>query len=100
MARRAILTAFSTASEPELKRAEVLACEPGREGREFLTDLDVALIGRDHEAGVRERGDLGAHGVDEFGYGVTDVVTAMPEPRSKMRLPSTSTRIAPSARSM
>ena len=72
MARRATLTAFSIASAPELKSADVFAWDPGRECGQLLADLDVTLVGRDHEAGVRERGDLFAHGVDEGRHGVTD----------------------------
>ena len=66
------MTAFSTASAPELKSAEVLANVPGRERGELLADLDVTLVGRDHEAGVGEGGHLGADGVDELGHGVAD----------------------------
>ena len=72
MARRAILTAFSIASAPELNSAVVLANVAGRERGELLADLDVTLVGVHHETGVREGGDLGAHRVDQFGHGVAD----------------------------
>ena len=66
------MTAFSIASAPELKSADVLANVPGRQRGELFTDLDVALVGRHHETGVGEARDLRAHGVDEGGHGVAD----------------------------
>ena len=43
-----------------------------RELSQLLADLDVTVVGGDHEAGVRELGDLFAHGIDEGRHGVTD----------------------------
>jgi hypothetical protein len=53
---RAILTAFSTASAPELNSAERFSWSPG--------------VRADHEAGVGELGDLVPDGVDHGGSGV------------------------------
>ena len=72
MAWRAILTAFSTASAPELNSADVLAWSPGREGVEPLAHGHVALVGSDHEAGVGEAADLLAHRLDHGRDGVAD----------------------------
>ena len=55
---RAIFTAFSTASAPELNSADRFSCVAGRQLVELLGDRDVALVRRHHEAGVREIGDL------------------------------------------
>ena len=61
MCDRAILTAFSTASAPELNSAERLSWSPGVSAVELLAHGDVALVRRDHEAGVGERRDLLLH---------------------------------------
>ena len=58
VAWRAIFTAFSTASAPELNSAESLACSPGVQGVELFADRHIALVGADHEAGVGEAADL------------------------------------------
>ena len=61
-------------------------------------DRDVALVRRDHEAGVGEVGDLGAAPRRRrAGDALPIVVTAMPEPKSMSRLPSTSSTMPPPA---
>ena len=44
----------------------------GGELGELLADLDVLLVGRDHEAGVGEVGDLALHRLDHLRRGVAD----------------------------
>ncbi len=63
VARRAIFTAFSTASAPELNSADASrGCRAS--GGQLLADRDVALVGGDHEAGVVEAGHLLRNGLD------------------------------------
>ena len=96
---RAILTAFSTASAPELNSARLLGVVAGGEPVERLAHLDVALVRRDHEAGVGERGDLLLDVARRpRSAALPTLTTAMPEPRSISELPSTSTRTPPPAR--
>ena len=42
------------------------------QARELLADLDVVLVGRDHEAGVREVGHRAADRLDDLGHRVAD----------------------------
>ena len=54
-ATRAIFTAFSTASAPELNSADCFVVVARGELGQRLADVDVAVVRRDHEAGVGER---------------------------------------------
>jgi hypothetical protein len=72
VACRAILTAFSTASAPELNRADFFSWSPGVSSLSFSQTCDVAVVGRDHEAGVGERGDLLGDGVDDALVAIAD----------------------------
>ena len=95
---RAIFTAFSTASAPELNSATFLAWSPGVSSASASHDRDVPLVRRDHETGVGEVGELrGAPPRRPRGRRPTDV-TAIPEPKSISRLPSTSSMTPPPAR--
>ena len=69
---RATLTAFSTASEPELKSAERFSCVPGVSSSSASRDLEVLLVRRDHEAGVGEVVDLLGDRVDDALVAVAD----------------------------
>ena len=65
---------------------------------ELLADVDVAVVRRDHEAGVGEGGDLLLHpATRRTGAALPTETTAMPEPRSISELPSTSTITPPPA---
>ena len=44
----------------------------GSQSRQLLAHLDVALVWRDHEAGVGERGDLRLDPFDQLGGSVAD----------------------------
>ena len=58
VAARAILTAFSIASAPELTRIDFWSRRAGRVLGQPPADLDVRLVGADHEALVQEAVDL------------------------------------------
>jgi hypothetical protein len=62
---REILTAFSTAFRAGVEQRGALLVVARGEPVERLRDRDVALVRRDHEAGVRERLDLRLHGGDD-----------------------------------
>ena len=53
------------------ERGPLLVVARGQLG-ELLADLDVLLVGRDHEAGVGEVGDLSLHRLDHPRRGVAD----------------------------
>ncbi len=60
VAARAIFTAFSTASAPELAKNVFLGKSPGDEGVQALGEADVALVRRHVEAAVGEALELRA----------------------------------------
>ena len=54
-----------------VKQCRTLGVITGRESVQRFTHFDVSLIGRDHEARVREQGDLILHAGYDLGIGVT-----------------------------
>ena len=69
---RAILTAFSTASAPELNSAVRFSWLPGVSRFSASATSHVAVVRRDHEAGVGERLHLRGDGVDDPRVAVAD----------------------------
>ena len=57
---------------PGVEERRALLVVAGGELGELLADLDVLLVGRDHEAGVGEVGDLALHRLDHPRRGVAD----------------------------
>ncbi len=57
---------------PGVEQRRPLFADDRGEPVEVLADGDVLLVGRDHEAGMRELGGLRGHGVDDAGRGVAD----------------------------
>ena len=77
VAARAILTAFSTASAPELKRIDFWSvAAAGRELAELAADVDVGLVGGDHEALVQVLVDLRVDRLDHRLGVVPEVLAA------------------------
>ena len=77
VATRAILTAFSIASAPELsEQALLLVASAGRELGEAAADLDVRLVHPDHEALVEVAVDLLVDGRDRRRWPVAGVLAA------------------------
>ena len=79
VAARAILTAFSIASAPELTSSD-FCCSPRarRELGEPAADLDVRLVDPDHEALVQVAVDLLVDGRDDGAEAVARVLAADP----------------------
>ncbi len=56
-----VLDRFSS----RVEQGTALGVIAGRQAVESLGHLDIRVVGRDREAGVRELGDLGLHGLDD-----------------------------------
>ena len=98
MARRAIFTAFSTASAPELTRTDRLSWVPGvirARPSHTATYSSYGLIMK--QVCVKSAAWAATAAVTSGALAPTDV-TAMPEPRSISTFPSTSSITAPAAR--
>src|SRR5450756_133789 len=96
---RAILIAFSTASEPELNRALRFSPSPGVKAfrRSQTATYSSYGVTMKHVWVKSSTWDFTAD--TTRGAELPTVVTAIPEPRSIRWLPSTSTRMPPPARS-
>ena len=78
VAARAILTAFSIASAPELRRMDFWS-RPGKgRARQPAADFDVRLVHADHEALVHVAVDLFVHRVDDGWEVVAEIRAAEP----------------------
>ena len=98
VASRAILTAFSTASAPELKNAARVGPRDRRERSEPLCELDVPRVGDDREVGVDEPRRLLLDRLDDAWMAVADVAHAdAAREVDEDVLPSTSVIVALSA---
>ena len=73
VASRAIFTAFSTASAPELKKAARAGAAERRDREQALGELDVHLVRDDREVGVREARRLLRDRGDDLRVRVADV---------------------------
>ena len=71
---------------PGVEQRRLLRVRAGGEVREPLADVDVAVVRRDHEAGVRERLRLLHHAAGHLGGGVADAGDRDPEARSMVRV--------------
>ena len=81
-----------------VEQGAALGVVAGREAVERLGHLDVGVVRRDREAGVRELRRPGpARPRRRAGAELPTPVTAMPEPKSMSELPSTSTSTPPPA---
>ena len=70
------MTAFSTASAPELKKPTRFSPEIGTRLEQALGERDVVLVRDDREVGVREALDLLLRGLDDARMRVADVEAA------------------------
>ena len=98
VARRAIFTAFSTASAPELTSTDRLAWSPGvsrASASQTATYSSYGLIMK--HVCVKSSACAPTAAATSGALAPTDV-TAIPEPRSTNTLPSTSSITAPDAR--
>ncbi len=100
VACRAILTAFSTASEPELNSADFFACEPGVTAASSSQTSTYTSYGVIMKQVCVNAATWSVTARTTCGAALPTLVTAIPEPRSMSELPSTSTRTPPPARSM
>ena len=97
---RAILTAFSTASAPELNSAERFSWSPGVSSLSFSQTAVYSSYGVTMKQVCVKSSSWFLAFSTTFGAELPTLVTAMPEPKSMSWLPSTSTRMPPPARSM
>ena len=97
---RAILTAFSTASAPELNSADFLAWSPGVSSASCSQTSTYPSYGVTmKQVWVKSASCAEARRTTASAEAPTEV-TAMPEPKSISRLPSTSSMIPPPARAV
>ncbi len=99
VAARAILTAFSTASAPELTSIERFSCSPGVSRLSCSQTATYPSYGVIMKQVWVNRSTCSVTAATTSGAALPTLVTAMPEPRSTSELPSTSCRIPPPARS-
>ena len=98
MYARAILTAFSTASAPELNSADRFAPSPGVSRLSCSATATYASYGVIMKQVWVKSATCARTASTTRGAALPIVVTAMPEPRSISRLPSTSSTMPPPAR--
>ena len=96
---RAIFTAFSTASAPELNRAERLSCAPGVSSLSASATATYSSYGVTMKQVWVKSATCCCTAATTRGAELPIVVTAMPDPKSISWLPSTSTTMPPPARS-
>ena len=94
---RAILTAFSTASAPELNSALFLAWSPGVMRFRASATATYDSYGEIMKQVWVNWATCACTAATTFGCALPSVVTAMPEPRSMSELPSASTTTPPPA---
>ena len=99
MASRATLTAFSTASAPELNSAERFSWSPGVSRASSSQTATYPSYGPTMKQVWVKAATWAWTAATTSGAELPTLVTAMPDPRSMNELPSTSTRTPPAARS-
>src|SRR3954452_24679866 len=99
VATRAIFTAFSTASAPELNSADFLAWSPGVSSASATHTSTYPSYGVTMKQVWVNAAACSCTRETTDGAALPTVVTAMPEPRSIRELPSTSRRMPPPAAS-
>ena len=92
MAARAILTAFSTASAPELTSIERFSCSPGVSRLSCSQTATYPSYGVIMKQVWVNAPTCSVTAATTSGAALPTLVTAMPEPRSISELPSTSTQ--------
>ena len=97
---RATLTAFSTASAPELNSAERFSWSPGVRSASSSQTATYSSYGVTMKHVCVKSATCCWTPATTAGALLPTLTTAMPEPKSMRWLPSTSTRIPPPARSM
>src|SRR5690606_28042901 len=94
---RAILTAFSTASAPELNNAERLSWLPGVSALSCSHTATYDSYGAIMKQVWVNRSTCARTASTTFGAALPTLVTAMPEPKSIHSRPSTSVKVPPDA---
>jgi hypothetical protein len=97
VAARAIFTAFSTASEPELNRTVVFGCSPGVIALSRSQTATYGSYGATMKQVWVAAATCSRTASTTRGADTPTVATPMPAARSMSWLPSTSTTIAPEA---
>jgi len=92
------LTAFSTASEPELNSTERFSLEPGASRFSCSATATYSSYGVTMKQVWVKSATWARTASTTLGAELPMVVTAIPEPKSMSRLPSTSSTIPPAAR--
>ena len=93
------MTAFSTASAPELNSAERFSCVPGVSSLSFSATATYPSYGVTMKQVWVKSATCSCTASTTRGAALPTEVTAMPEPKSISWLPSTSTTMPPPARS-